>query len=151
MDLARLIQGGDILFDVKASSREEAYQQMLSHLVTTQALPPDLQPAVYDALLEREKIMSTAVGNGIGLPHASIPGLPKVLALIARTVTPLACQAPDHEPVQVFILVLVPKDQYATHLRTLASIARFLGPKEIRKKLVGASDPAQILSLLKES
>ena len=89
--------------------------------------------------------MSTGIGFGIAIPHASSEMVDEVVAAFGRSVKGIQFDSLDGQPVFFIVLFVVPKDQFQTHLRTLAAIAKFLNDKAVREDLAGAVNEAAIL------
>ena len=94
---------------------------------------------------QREQTMSTGIGFGIAIPHASSDKVEDVVAAFGRSTKGIEFDSLDGQPVFFVVLFVVPKDQFQTHLRTLAAIAKFLNDKSVRDELSKAQDAAQIL------
>ena len=91
--------------------------------------------------------MSTGIGFGIAIPHASCDAVKEVTACFARSKAGVDFESLDEKPVHYIVLFLVPKDQFQTHLRTLAAIAKFLNDPVVRGELAAAPDAAAILQV----
>jgi mannitol/fructose-specific phosphotransferase system IIA component (Ntr-type) len=151
MPLASLIPPEAVIAELRATERDAVHEEMVAHLIDKKLLPSDLRASVLANLREREQKMTTAIGQGIALPHASVAGLPGVLAMAARSAAGIECQALDNQPVYLFFMVLVPADQYSVHLRTLASVAKFLNTPGTREALRSAASAAEIHQLFQKS
>ncbi len=103
---------------------------------------------IVKALLERERLGSTSVGNGFAIPHCKIDGLNRLAVSLVRFVEPFDFGAPDDEPVRFFFSVLSPPDQPAAHLQVLSQIARILKREEMRDRLMSARDPDDIVATI---
>jgi nitrogen PTS system EIIA component len=90
---------------------------------------------VLNALLEREKLGSTGIGQGVGVPHAVLPGLERMRGLFLRLETPIEYQAVDDRPVDLLFALLAPEDSGTEHLRALAKVSRLLRQKDMRDQL----------------
>ena len=90
--------------------------------------------------MQREKLGSTAVGNGIAIPHGKLPKLEKLFGLFARLERPIDFEALDGQPVDLIFLLLAPEGAGADHLKALARIARLLRDPAIARKLRGVRD-----------
>ena len=99
---------------------------------------------VRDALMDREQLGSTGVGEGVAIPHGKIEGLSKITGLLARLEHPVDFDAVDSQPVDLVFLLLAPKDATAAHLKALAKVARLLRDEDARAALRGA-DTAEAL------
>jgi mannitol/fructose-specific phosphotransferase system IIA component (Ntr-type) len=95
--------------------------------------------------------MSTGIGFGIAIPHCSSDRIDDVVAAFGRSTAGIEFDALDNAPVKFVVLFIVPKNQFQTHLRTLASIAKFLNDRGTREKLAGAKSTEEILSIFRES
>lgn len=124
--------------------------EYISQLAHQQLSTLDLsEHDILDALLKRERLGSTGIGKGIALPHGRISNLTEPLALLVITEQPIAFDAIDDQPVDIFISLLVPDSQSETHLKTLAKIADKLKDKAFCKKLRAASDDQQLFDIVK--
>jgi mannitol/fructose-specific phosphotransferase system IIA component (Ntr-type) len=148
MRLADLITEKHLLPELKGETRRDVYLEMVDHLVEQKILPVDLRDKVISALEQREAKMTTAIGDGLGLPHAAVTGLPGVIALLAKSSKGLDCKALDGKPVYLFLLILVPNEDYGTHLRTLALATRFLNQSTTRERLKAASSAKELLAVV---
>ncbi len=138
-----LIAPHSILYPLEAKNRTEAFEAMIHALVENGKLPPDLREPTLNALEARESRLTTAIGNHIALPHASVAGLPDVVTCAAGTRKGIDCQAPDKVPTRIFFLVLIPADQYSTHLRAIAGVTRFFRQEGIVEKILEAETSDQ--------
>ena len=104
---------------------------------------------VLNALLSRERMGSTGIGNGIALPHGRLPGLAKVIAIVVTSEPAIDFDAIDNKPVDIFFTLLVPEEQTEGHLQTLALVAGKLSDKETVKAIRRASTSDDIVKALK--
>jgi mannitol/fructose-specific phosphotransferase system IIA component (Ntr-type) len=144
-----LITEGNLMPDLQAEDRKGAYSLMLQHLADNGLISKDLIPSSLQALQIREDKMTTAMGGGFALPHATIPKLPSLCTLLARSPKGVPCEAMDGKLVTIFFLILVPPDQNQTHLQTLATVAKFFNRRGIKSKILQAPGSAEILELLR--
>ena len=106
---------------------------------------------VTEALLERERLGSTAFGRGMALPHARIPGLSGVRGLFLQFSRPVDFDAIDALPVDLAFVLLSPVDAGADHLKALARVARVLRNPSVLEQVRSIRDPAAIYAILAES
>ncbi|MFM8820340.1 MAG: PTS sugar transporter subunit IIA [Phenylobacterium sp.] len=104
--------------------------------------------AVLTALLEREELGSTGLGKGVAAPHARVPGLARSGVIVVRLEQPIAFDAIDGLPVDLFFALLSPEDSGVEHLRALARISRLLRRDDLRDQLRRAADADAIRFLL---
>jgi len=132
-----------LLYPLKAPSREQAFNHMLDELIRQGTLPQDLRAETLAALETRESRLTTAIGNRIALPHATISGIPSVITMAAGSPDGIEFDASDQQPVHILFMVLIPSDQYSTHLRAIAGVTRFFRQDGIVERLVSAADPEE--------
>lgn len=106
------------------------------------------QGLVLSSLINRERMGSTGIGNGIALPHGRIDGIDNVMAVVVTSEQAINFDAIDNQPVDIFFAILVPSQQTEGHLQTLASIAQKLSDKAIVKTIRAATDREQIIKAL---
>ena len=106
---------------------------------------------VFETLLQRERLGSTGIGDGIAIPHAKIPGLQRLVGLVARLDKPVHFEAIDGQPVEIVFLLLAPEGAGADHLKALARIARVLREPGIRERIRAARDASAIYAVLNET
>ena len=149
MLVSDLITEGNLMPDLQAEDKQSAYALMLQHLASNGNISKDLIPSSLQALQIREDKMTTAMGGGFALPHATISKLPSLCTLLARSPKGVPCEAMDGKLVTIFFLILVPPDQNQTHLQTLATVAKFFNRRGIKSKILQALGSAEILELLR--
>lgn len=150
MDLADILTKDQILPDLQATTRWEAIDELVNNLVTTGKIQPQNRDAIAAAVKKRETSMSTGIGFGIGIPHASTDLIPEVVGALGRSRTGVNFDALDNQPVNLVMLFLVPQGQFQKHLHTLASFAKILHKAEFRVVLAQAPDAAAMLNVIKE-
>ena len=111
---------------------------------------PGDRDAVTAAVKKRETSMSTGIGFGIGIPHASTDLIYEVVGALGRSKTGVNFDALDNQPVKLVMLFLVPQGQFQKHLHTLANIAKLLHKREFRQALEEASDGAAMFKIIRE-
>lgn len=150
MDLADILTKEQILPDLKATTRWEAIDELVNNLVTTGKIQPQNREAIAAAVKKRETSMSTGIGFGIGIPHASTDLIPEVVGALGRSRAGVSFDALDNQPVNLVMLFLVPQGQFQKHLHTLASFAKILHKADFRAVLTEAPDAEAMLNVIKE-
>ena len=143
-----LIKETNLIADLSAKDRNSAYSFMLQNLTDNGFIKKDIVASCLECLLAREAKMTTAMGGGFALPHATIPKLTKPCFLLARSLQGIDCEAVDGKLVNLFFLILTPPDQTQLHLQTLATVAKFFNRRGIKSKLLQAAGIPEILALL---
>ena len=146
MTLAHLLSVDQIIPEMQAKERWAAIAELADQLVHTQLIGLDHRQEILEALEAREHTMSTGIGLGIAIPHASSDRVSKVVVAFGRSKDGIDFGALDHAPVRFVVLFVVPKDEFQMHLRTLAAIAKFLNDKGIRERIAAASNQEEILN-----
>ena len=103
-----------------------------------------------EVLWERERLGSTAIGDGIAIPHGKLPGLTGVIGAFGRHVAGVDFDSLDGSPTHLFFLLVAPEDSVGQHLKALARGSRLLKDRAFRDKLLAAADGAEIFRLIRE-
>ncbi len=151
MTLGNLLSADTILPEMQANERYAAIAELVNLLVSHGQIAEPDRDAVLTALRAREETMSTGIGFGIAIPHASSERVTKVVAAFGRSSKGIEFEALDNALVKFVVLFVVPKDQFQTHLRTLAAIAKFLNDRTVRERLGSAPAAADILAVFENS
>ena len=151
MQISDLIQENNLMVHLEAKDRPQAHHRMLEHLVAKGSMPKGLQEDAQKALQLREDKMTTAMGGGFALPHASLAKLEKPITLFARCPNGVDCEAVDGKPVKLFFLILAPSNQAQAHLQTLAAVAKFFNRRGMKTRIMEAKEPAEILALFRNA
>jgi len=150
MDLADILTKDQIVTDLKASNRWEAIDELIDVLVATGKIRPEDREAVASVVRKRETSMSTGIGFGIGIPHASTDVIQDVVGALGRSRKGVDFEALDNQPVKLVMLFLVPQGQFQKHLHTLANIAKLLHKAEFRKALEEAPDAETMMAIIRQ-
>jgi len=105
---------------------------------------------VFQAVMKREKIMSTGVGDKVAIPHGKAEGVKEVVAAFGVSHKDIDFQAIDDKPVRLIFLLVAPPDATGPHLKALSRISRLLNREEFRRRLLNAKDSAEVLRLITE-
>jgi mannitol/fructose-specific phosphotransferase system IIA component (Ntr-type) len=137
---------------IRISLPETSKSGVIDALVDVLAGHPSIDSieAVRRAIFEREKMMSTGVGKGLGLPHAKTDAVQETIAAFATTQHPVDFGAIDDEPVRLILLLVGPEADKSQHIKILGRISRLVSRDDLRGDLVGASSPDDVLRLLKD-
>ena len=151
MELADFLTKEQVVTDLKASDRWEAIEELIDLLVDSGQIKPDHREAIISIVKKRETSMSTGIGFGIGMPHASTDLIDNVTGAFGRSKDGVNFDALDNQPVNLVMLFLVPQGQFQKHLHTLAKIAKVLHKKEFRKSLEEAGDAAEMYRIIRDA
>ena len=150
MDLGDILTKDQIITDLKAGDRWQAIDELINNLVTTGKIKPEHHDAISAVVKKRESSMSTGIGFGIGIPHASTDLIYEVVGALGRSKKGVNFDALDNQPVNLVMLFLVPQGQFQKHLHTLANIAKLLHKAEFRQALEQAPDGEAMLKIIRE-
>jgi PTS system nitrogen regulatory IIA component len=145
MDIGDWLDRSSIVYRSSADSKRQA----LSVAADAAAkLMKSKSSDILDALMEREGHGSTGVGRGVAVPHARLPGLDRMKAVVVRLEKPVAFDAVDDQPVDILFALFAPENAHGEHLRALARVSRLLRQSEVRAHLRQASSPDAIYAVL---
>jgi mannitol/fructose-specific phosphotransferase system IIA component (Ntr-type) len=150
MDLGDILTKEQILTDLKAATRWEAIDELIQNLVHTGKIKSEHYEPISAVVKKREMSMSTGIGYGIGIPHASTDLIGEVVGALGRSRKGVNFDALDNQPVHLVMLFLVPQGQFQKHLHTLANIAKLLHKSEFRQALDQAPDADSMLKIIRE-
>lgn len=149
MDLGDILGHEQILPDMQASNRWEAIDELIGQLITSGKIKAEHRDAITAVIKKRETSMSTGIGFGIGIPHASTDLIYEVVGSLGRSKKGIDFDALDNQPVTLVMLFLVPQGQFQKHLHTLAKIAKLFHKKEFRAALEAAPDAQAMQNIIK--
>jgi PTS system nitrogen regulatory IIA component len=149
VEIADLLTGPEaVLASVKASGKKAMLAELAARAATLFKLD---ERRLFDRLLERERLGSTGIGGGIGIPHARMPSLTKPVGLFARLASPIDFDAIDERPVDIVFLLAAPEGAGADHLKALARVSRLLRDRALVDKLRATENAEALYALLVDS
>ena len=148
MEINELISAESVIPDLRASSKKQALQDLARRAADITGLH---ERAIFDVLMERERLGTTGVGNGIAIPHGKMANLDRLYGLFARLEHSVDFQSIDEQPVDLIFLLLAPESAGADHLKALARVSRLLRDGSVCEKLRGTNDAEALFALLTES
>jgi|TARA_Y100000294_G_scaffold109524_1_gene101608 PTS system nitrogen regulatory IIA component len=148
MEINNLLVPEGVVADLKATSKKQALQDLARRAAEVSGLH---ERAIFDVLMERERLGTTGVGNGIAIPHGKLANLDRLHGLFARLEQPIDFHAIDERPVDLIFVLLAPETAGADHLKALARISRLLRDQGICDKLRGTDSAEALFAILTES
>ena len=145
MALTSFLAADCVFAGLKANSKKQVLQELSAAIAAVSHLP---ERAVYETLLQRERLGSTGIGNGIAIPHGRMREASEIRGFFAKLARPVDFEAMDGEPVDLIFVLLAPEDAGADHLQALARIARVFRGGRISQTLRQADDPAALYAIL---
>jgi len=148
MKLLDILPKESIIPELKGHSKREVLEELTAALLRHR---PQLDQAqVVEVLLERERLGSTGIGDGIAIPHGKIKDLDQLALSFGRSTTGVDFESMDGKPAHFFFLLVAPENCAGIHLRALAKIARFLKNSTIRKRLGAVRTQEEFAAILQE-
>ncbi len=148
MHLADLISPEAVIPALKAKTKKQLLQELSARAARVTGLQ---ERYIFDTLLQRERLGSTGLGQGIAIPHAKFAGLKRIVGIFARLAEPIDFDAVDGDPVDIVFLLLAPDGAGADHLKALARISRLLREGHAVDKLRASKDASTLYAVLTES
>ncbi|MDZ4742418.1 MAG: PTS sugar transporter subunit IIA [Verrucomicrobiota bacterium] len=144
MLLSEMLTSNVIIPELKATDRWSCIGELVDCVVAAGHLSAGDRKTVYDLLVNREMLMTTGIGHGIAIPHASYDGTKTMVAAFGRSLSGISFEALDGKPVHYVTLLVVPKLQFQTHLRTLSVLAKFYNDPARRTQIDQAGSSEDI-------
>jgi PTS system nitrogen regulatory IIA component len=145
MEITDLITPSRVVAQLRATNKKQALQELAKRAAVMTGIQ---ERTIYDVLVERERLGSTGIGMGIGIPHGRLPGLDKLCGIFARFDRPVPFDAIDDQPVDLMFLLLAPEGAGADHLKALARVSRLLRDRTVCEKLRGTDNADALYALL---
>ena len=148
MEVTDLIRPHAVVPNLRVTSKKQALQELSRRASDLIDVP---ERRIFDVLVERERLGTTGVGNGIAIPHGKLSEISDLQAMFARLETPIDFEAIDEQPVDLICVLLAPESAGADHLKALARISRLLRDRNVCEKLRGSDSADAIYAILTES
>lgn len=148
MSFAENLKKSNIILRTEAHTRWELIDEMVDLAIKNREIDQEDRELILESLIEREKSMSTGIGNGVAIPHCSSPRINNIVIIMALSQKGIDFDAIDNNPVRIVICLLVPKSKLTQHIKTLASIAKLMGDRQIREKILSLKSADAIVKML---
>ncbi len=149
MKLSQIMEEDDIILELKASNKKEVLEE-LSEVICRHEPSLDKEKLV-QVLMEREKLGTTGIGDGIAIPHGKVEGLKNPLLSFGRSKKGIDYESIDNKPVHLFFLLVAPENSSGLHLQILARIAKLLKNSKFRKRLIEAKTKKEVYQIITEA
>jgi PTS system nitrogen regulatory IIA component len=147
MNISDLLSPDAVLPALKAQNKKQLLQELAQRAALQTRLP---EKRIFETLIERERLGTTGVGQGIAIPHGRMAGADRITGVFARLESPIDYEAVDSQPVDLVFMLLAPENAGADHLKALARVSRLLRNQAICEKLRAASSAEAIYAILTE-
>jgi PTS system nitrogen regulatory IIA component len=148
MKIVDILSAEAVVSELRGNTKEAVLRELAEHLA--RAYPGIDANQLVEVLWERERLGSTAIGDGIAIPHGKLSGLPSVVAGFGRHRQGVDFQSLDGNPTRIFFLLVAPEDSVGQHLKALARVSRLLKDAAFREHLLGASDAKELYATIRE-
>ncbi|HNW92777.1 MAG TPA: PTS sugar transporter subunit IIA [bacterium] len=148
MEILDILHPKCVNLNLKAKTKAEAFEEMVNMLAEAGALTN--AKAALAAVREREKLMSTGIGDGVAIPHAKCNAAEHLVAAFGRTSAGINYQSLDDEPVYLIFLLVTPESESGPHVKSLARISRLLKHKFLRQSLLEAKTAQEVLDIIRD-
>lgn len=151
MKLSDFVISEAILSDLQATNKEQAIREIVGSLISSGKLKPDEGESIIGAIMKREELGSTGIGNGVAVPHTKHPSVDRMIGTVAVSQDGLDFASIDREPVDIIFLLVSPPDRPGDHLRALENISRHLRVELFCRFLRQAKSRDDIVEVLEEA
>ncbi len=149
MVLTDNLKKSNILIRATSKNRWDLIDELVELSVRNRDIPEEDRETIKKALVEREKSMSTGIGNGVAIPHCTTSKVDEMIILMAISHDGIDFDSIDGTPVKIVICLIVPKNKLTQHIKTLANIAKMMGDKDLREKILTFKTADSIVKTMK--
>jgi len=148
MKLSEFLRPELIKVGLEAKDKWDAINQLVEMMVDANELKPEHKEDILEVVFDRERSMSTGMERGIAIPHANSSLIDEAVGALGISKSGISFESLDGQPAQIIILLVIPKDKFQQHVRTLAGIARLLNHEQMTDALRAVSDPQEAMKII---
>jgi PTS system nitrogen regulatory IIA component len=137
-----------VIPEIKFTKKQDVIKELVDALIAAGEVEKRHRNKLFDALMAREELGSTAIGQGVGIPHAKSEYVSKLIAAVGLSSKGIDFDSLDGEPVYIIFLLLAPQASAGPHLKALALISRLLKDKYLRDNLKACKDEKAIIKVI---
>jgi len=142
MTIEEVLAESCVIAHVQGVTKKDVLVELVSALTKANLIKNEKE--VVNVILEREKLGSTGIGEGVAIPHGKLKGLKNIICVVGRSLQGVAFDAVDQKPVHIFFLLLAPENSASLHLKMLSRISKLLRDPSFRKRLMELGDSHDI-------
>ena len=150
MLLGEILHPEVVKVNLEAEGKYEAIDELVDLLVESHEIPVTLRDHVVEVVVEREKSMSTGMEHGIALPHGATERVDDIIGALGISRRGIPFESLDGQPAHIVILLILPKNKFQAHVRTLGGIAHLMSNASLREALKNAASGDEVLKLVEE-
>jgi PTS system nitrogen regulatory IIA component len=148
MTISALLSPQRIFLDTEISSKKKLLE-LIANIVADQTQMPE--SAIYNNLLNRERLGSTGLGHGFAVPHARVENLDKTIGCLFRLKEPVNFESPDNQPVDLVFTIIIPQEATEEHLIILSSLASIFSQTDVCEAIRGATSRDEIAQIIESA
>ena len=148
MYLYELLGSDSIVMSLKSQTKDDVLEEMVDILDSAGKIQS--RDAVLKAIVDRERIMTTGIGNGVAVPHCKSSAVDRLVAALGISPDGIDFQSPDNQPARLIFILVAEQNNPGPHVRALARLAKLLSSKAVRDALLMARSPENLLQIVKE-
>lgn len=149
MKLSEFLQPELIKVGLEAEDKWDAITQLIDLMISAKRIKPEFREKILDVVFDRERSMSTGMERGIAIPHANSPLIEEVVGAVGISKSGVPFESLDGQPSQIITVLIIPKDKFQKHVRTLAGIARLFNNDQLTYALRNAASPQEAMDIIK--
>lgn len=146
MKLSKFTEESLINFNLKGTSKNEIINELVDLAAKSKLVKE--RDELYQAVVEREKLVTTGVGYGVAFPHAKTKAVKGILIAFGRSSAGVDFEAMDKKPVHLFFLIAAPEDAIGAHLNVMARLSYIMKSEKVREKLMQTQSPKELLEII---
>jgi PTS system fructose-specific IIC component len=150
MLLSEMIQEDVVRVGLAARDKWEAIEELVDVLIAAHELRLGNRAEVIEAVQTREKSSSTGLNHGLAVPHGAVDCVKELVAALGTSAEGIPFESVDESPARVIILLVIPRDQFPQHMRTLAGVSGLANRDELRTRILAASSASDVIQALQE-
>jgi len=151
MKLSEFIDEHVIKIDLEAEEKLEAIEELVDFLISEHELSMRSRDEILTVIFKRESSISTGVGGGVAIPHGTVDCINDIVGAIGLSKKGINFDSFDGGPVNIVLLLLVPKSKFGLHIKTLANIAKTFNSEVVRQKILNAENPDEIIDIIEDA
>lgn len=148
MKLIDILPDDHVIIPLKSHDKHDIIEEMVDHLYEKKKIGN--RDKILKAILDREKVMSTGVGDHVAIPHGKAEGVKNIIASLGITDSDVDFHSIDNKPVRLIFLLVGPPDQTGPHLKALSRISRLMHREEFRSRLLRSKTPEEVMHIIQE-
>jgi len=150
VEISEMLSNEMIFLDIPGKTKEAVIRNLINRVTEKKAVFRDPN-AFYEEVLERERLGSTGIGEGVAIPHSRTDNVKDMIIVFARTANPINFNSDDKRPVRLLFMIAVPVRGLKSYLTTLAKISRIVRQEKVRQMLLKAVSPDEVISIIQRA